>query len=123
MSNLVISTTGGTSGYDVSKGNLRRWRWNNDLGSDATRLEVNQVLIKVCKFALTSNNVTYARLGEPIAKTTTISYWRFFETPYNHQQRKPFNPVLHNRCGVGSVRIPAVEACSILIAGGTASGA
>jgi len=64
--------------FEVSKDNLRHWRWHDDPTPDPARLEADQILVEVQKFALTSNNITYARLGEPIAKTTTISYWRFF---------------------------------------------
>ena len=35
-------------------------------------LAVDQVLLKVDRFALTSNNITYAAIGEP------IGYWKFF---------------------------------------------
>lgn len=66
------------SSFEVSKDNLRRWRWNSNPSPILTQLEADQALVSVRKFAFTSNNVTYARLGEPIAKTTTISYWQFF---------------------------------------------
>lgn len=64
--------------FEVSKDNLRQWRWNEDPAPDPAALEAGQILVEVQKFALTSNNITYARLGEPIEETTTISYWRFF---------------------------------------------
>jgi hypothetical protein len=33
--------------------------------------------VKIQKFAFTANNITYARLGEPVGNIT-LSYWRFF---------------------------------------------
>ncbi|WP_076861095.1 DUF2855 family protein [Bradyrhizobium mercantei] len=74
------ASAAGFSSFEVSKSDLRRWRWNDDGVPGASRLETNQVLIEISKFSLTSNNVTYARLGEATVKTTTIPYWRFFPT-------------------------------------------
>jgi hypothetical protein len=38
-------------------------------------LEAGQVLIEHCRFALTSNNITYARLGD------SFQYWQYFPGP------------------------------------------
>jgi len=43
--------------------------------SESARLEPGQALLRVASFGLTSNNVTYAVLGE------TMSYWKFFPAP------------------------------------------
>jgi hypothetical protein len=59
------------SEFQIQKTNINQSRIiSNDLTSAA--LELGQVLVKIDKFALTANNITYAVVGEK------IGYWQFF---------------------------------------------
>ena len=59
------------SEFQVSKSNHVKCRIvNNDLSS--AKLNDGQVLVKIDKFALTANNITYAVVAEQ------IGYWQFF---------------------------------------------
>ena len=49
-----------------------RTRWTP---SPAVRLPLNGVVVEIERFALTANNLTYAKLGEP------FGYWRYFPAP------------------------------------------
>ena len=65
-----MADTEGTLAFEVNKADPKRTRLVLDTISDD--LESGQVLLKVDRFALTSNNITYARIGE------VIGYWKFF---------------------------------------------
>ena len=56
--------------FEVSKADHARTRVVADSIPD--ELEAGQVLLKIDHFALTSNNITYAMVGE------AIGYWKFF---------------------------------------------
>lgn len=62
-------------GFCVAKQDLKRWRWEERSAPDAAYLAEGQIAVEIDKFALTANNVTYARLGD------RIGYWRFFPAP------------------------------------------
>ena len=68
------------SSFCVAKDDLRRCRWSDCDAAGATEIQPGQIVVKVCKFAFTSNNVTYARLGEPLTNSV-VSYWQFFPAP------------------------------------------
>lgn len=56
--------------FEVSKADYTQTRVVSD--SVADELEPGQVLLKVDRFAFTSNNITYAMVGD------AIGYWKFF---------------------------------------------
>jgi hypothetical protein len=56
---------------EVSKTDLRTQRFV-DIPPEKLALSPGQVLLKVDKFALTANNITYAVAGE------MMNYWNFF---------------------------------------------
>ncbi|MBC7415997.1 MAG: DUF2855 family protein, partial [Herminiimonas sp.] len=58
--------------FIVKCDDLHRHRFVPGAANKDSPLAVGQVLVKVDKFAFTSNNVTYAAFGE------AMSYWRFF---------------------------------------------
>jgi hypothetical protein len=55
--------------FIVSRSNLREGKF---VDTQLPELKAGQVLLKVDKFALTSNNITYGAAGD------TIGYWKFF---------------------------------------------
>jgi hypothetical protein len=57
--------------FEVSRRNLRETRW---VDIPAAPLEPGQVRVCIERFALTSNNITYAAFGE------TMRYWDFWPT-------------------------------------------
>lgn len=57
--------------FQVVKQDLARWRWQKLPLASATAAE-GELLVAITRFAFTSNNVTYARLG------AQIPYWKFF---------------------------------------------
>ena len=60
-----------TSTFTVDRKDLRRSRW---VEAAAAPLADAQVRMRIDRFALTSNNVTYGAFGE------TMNYWNFFPT-------------------------------------------
>ena len=62
--------TEGSLAFEVSKADPKKTRVVLDTISGD--LEPGQVLLKVDRFALTANNITYAMVGE------AIGYWKFF---------------------------------------------
>ncbi len=60
-----------TATFAVERANLRRARW---LELDARPVEVGAVRMRIDRFALTSNHVTYAAFGE------AMHYWDFYPT-------------------------------------------
>jgi len=59
------------SEFQIQKDNITKSRIiDNDLSAQV--LQTGQVLVKIDKFALTANNITYAVVGE------LIGYWQFF---------------------------------------------
>lgn len=60
-----------TTRFVVDRANLRDGRWVEDA---APALEDGTARMRIGPFALTSNNITYAALGE------SMGYWRFFPT-------------------------------------------
>ena len=56
----------------VEKADLLRTRW---LASPAVRPPPNGVVVELERFALTANNLTYAKLGD------ALGYWRYFPAP------------------------------------------
>ena len=58
----------------VNKSNLHQYEISQQNMPDKDSLNENEVLLKIDHFAFTSNNISYAILGEQIA------YWKFFPT-------------------------------------------
>jgi hypothetical protein len=63
------------SGFLVDRADLQRWRWEDRALGEWISPAPGQILVETAKFAFTSNNVTYARLG------SQIPYWRYFPVP------------------------------------------
>ena len=61
--------------FVVQRTDLHSCKFIPAAGPDEITLEPGQILMKVDKFAFTSNNVTYAAFGE------AMSYWNFFPAP------------------------------------------
>lgn len=61
--------------FIVKKDDLRTCKFVPANGPDQTDLQPGQVILRVDKFAFTSNNVTYAAFGD------AMSYWNFFPAP------------------------------------------
>jgi hypothetical protein len=59
----------------VSRSDLRQARFEPSTPAAQVALEPGQVLLEIDKFALTSNNITYAVFGDAMA------YWNFFPGP------------------------------------------
>ena len=59
----------------VRRGDIRDVRFETALSKGDIELSQNQVLLRIDKFGFTSNNVTYATLGE------VMRYWDFFPAP------------------------------------------
>jgi hypothetical protein len=79
----MLTTIGSASAFDfiVQKKNLSQCKFvSAGIESD---LKSGQVLLKVDRFALTANNITYALVGE------TLGYWDFFPTTEEHWGRIP----------------------------------
>lgn len=66
------STASKALDFIVKKDDLRTCKFVPANGPDQTVLQPGQVILKVDKFAFTSNNVTYAAFGD------VMSYWNFF---------------------------------------------
>jgi len=80
-----------TSDLLVDKGALRLARFTHGVGD----IGDGQALLRLDRFALTSNNVTYAALGEQ------FGYWKFFPAPAPNG-RVPvwgFADVIESKCG------------------------
>ena len=60
-----------TARFEVSRRNLREARW---VDAPSEPLAPGQVRVRVDRFALTSNNITYAAFGE------AMRYWDFYPT-------------------------------------------
>jgi Protein of unknown function (DUF2855) len=60
-----------TATFIVGRTDLRRSRWQE---APAVQLSAGQVRLRIDRFALTSNNITYGAFGEG------MSYWSFFPT-------------------------------------------
>ncbi|MBC7831574.1 MAG: DUF2855 family protein [Hyphomicrobium sp.] len=60
-----------TTTFTVERTDLRRTRW---AGSAAASLSDDQVRLRIERFALTSNNITYGAFGN------AMNYWNFFPT-------------------------------------------
>jgi hypothetical protein len=61
--------------FVVEKKDLRRTAFVAGAHSTDTVLEPGQVLLRIARFALTANNVTYGAVGD------AFGYWRFFPGP------------------------------------------
>ena len=59
----------------VQRGDIRDVRFETAPPEDEIELAPNQVLLRIDKFGFTSNNITYATLGE------VMRYWNFFPAP------------------------------------------
>ncbi len=72
-----MTNSGAGSGVDfmVQRANLHKCKFEPAVLPTKEQLQAGQILMKVNKFAFTSNNVTYAAFGE------TMSYWNFFPAP------------------------------------------
>jgi hypothetical protein len=68
-------TTPDALDFLVDRSDLRRTRVVPGRHTADTPLEPGQVLVRIDRFALTANNVTYGAVGE------LIGYWRFFPAP------------------------------------------
>jgi hypothetical protein len=60
--------------FEVNRVDLRRTRWTDEAVPTVDSLGPNQIAVRVDRFALTANNVTYGLLGEQ------LGYWAFFPT-------------------------------------------
>jgi hypothetical protein len=58
--------------FGVHRADLRRTRWTDETVPPADALGPNQIAVRVERFALTANNLTYGVLGE------RLGYWAFF---------------------------------------------
>jgi hypothetical protein len=58
--------------FEVDRADLRRTRWTDEAVPAADALGPDQIVVRVDRFALTANNVTYGLLGE------RLGYWAFF---------------------------------------------
>src|SRR5262245_24879461 len=56
----------------VHREDLTQWAWTYDATSAPSNLRPGQTIVRHARFALTSNNITYAKLGD------AIQYWQFF---------------------------------------------
>ena len=68
------------SDFLIRKDNLRDTHWGDD---NLPPLEDGKARLKVDKFALTANNVTYATFGE------AMNYWNFFPAADEKYGRVP----------------------------------
>ncbi len=59
----------------VSRQDLRQCKFAPAPSSPEIELQSGQVLLRVDKFAFTSNNITYAVFGD------AMQYWNFFPAP------------------------------------------
>ena len=50
----------------VNRGELTHWAWRHDAVLAASSLRPGQALVRHARFALTANNITYAKLGDAI---------------------------------------------------------
>jgi hypothetical protein len=58
--------------FEVDRADLRRTRWTDETVPPVDALGPDQIAVRVERFALTANNVTYGVLGE------RLGYWAFF---------------------------------------------
>lgn len=82
-----------TTTFTVGRNDLRRTHW---LETPDAPLEAGAVRMRIDRFALTSNNVTYGAFGD------TMSYWSFFPTGDDTSGCIPvwgFATVSESRCG------------------------
>jgi hypothetical protein len=76
----------------VQRNDLRAFHW---VDSPATALDDGEVRLRIDAFALTSNNITYAALGD------AMNYWQFFPTGDPNTGHVPvwgFASVVESRC-------------------------
>jgi hypothetical protein len=59
----------------VDEHDLTNWRWDEAANATRPALRKGEIELRVDKFALSANNITYARLGK------TAGYWKFFPAP------------------------------------------
>lgn len=82
-----------TESFVVQRNDLRTTHWDE---SPAPSLEEGQVRLRIDAFALTSNNITYAALGD------VMNYWQFYPTGDPSTGRVPvwggFASVVESRC-------------------------
>ncbi len=82
-----------TTTFTVARNELRRTQW---LEAPAAPLEAGAVRMRIDRFALTSNNITYGAFGD------AMSYWSFFPTGDEATGCIPvwgFATVSESRCG------------------------
>jgi Protein of unknown function (DUF2855) len=58
--------------FEVKRADLRHTRWTEETVPTVDALQPNQIAVRVERFALTANNITYGVLGE------RLGYWAFF---------------------------------------------
>ncbi len=81
-----------TATFVVQRNDLRTTHWDE---SPAPSLDEGQVRLRIDAFALTSNNITYAALGD------VMNYWQFYPTGDPNTGRVPvwgFASVVESRC-------------------------
>jgi hypothetical protein len=66
---------GGVLSFLVARDNFAKWSWRRSAKSSFGALASDEALIKITKFALTANNLTYAKFGG------STGFWRFFPAP------------------------------------------
>ena len=61
--------------FVVSRSDLRRTAFVPAAQTPDTALDTGEILVRITRFALTANNITYGAVGE------MIGYWTFFPAP------------------------------------------
>jgi hypothetical protein len=80
--------------FIVARTDLRQTRFIDGLGDDGAALPAGAARLRIARFALTSNNITYAAFGE------SMHYWDFFPCPIEGFGRIPvwgFADVIESR--------------------------
>ena len=68
----AVSGEAENASFLVRRDDLTQWIWRHDAALVAANLRSGQAIVRHTRFALTSNNITYAKLGD------AIRYWNFF---------------------------------------------
>jgi len=72
VSDTTLRPSDGGSAFLVKRDALAEWRWQD--AAESADLADGQVELRQLRFALTANNITYAKFGGD----SQIRYWRFF---------------------------------------------
>ncbi|MEX2236794.1 MAG: DUF2855 family protein [Dehalococcoidia bacterium] len=82
-----------TTHFLINRDDISDTRTEQGDAPDPDALQDGEVLLRVDKFALTANNITYAAVGK------TMNYWEFFPGPegWSHLPVWGFGEVLASR--------------------------